>query len=91
MGGNVHEWSKNVAGSRGSDFVGNSFVALQCKKTDRYFFKHSWGCKIMGKGNQQILGLLPHPPPIMKSLSVLITYLFIGMSMYILSEHKCIN
>ena len=56
MGFNVHEWSKNVAGSRGSDFVGNYFVALQqYKKTDRYFFKHSWGCKIMGKVTNRFL------------------------------------
>ena len=38
---------QNVAGLWGRHFVGNWFVALQCK-TFHYFVRCPWGCKYVG-------------------------------------------
>ena len=44
----------------GRNFIGNWFVALQCK-TIHYFVKGSWGCDFMGKGNlRNPQTLVPH-------------------------------
>ena len=40
---------QNFAGSWGSNFVGNWFLALQCKMI-HYFLKCFWGLKFLGKG-----------------------------------------
>ena len=42
---------QNFTNSWGCYFVGNWFVALQCKKKIHYCVKHSWGRKFVGKGN----------------------------------------
>ena len=42
---------QNFAGSWGWNFVGNWFIALQCKTIFKYLVKHLLGRKFVGKGN----------------------------------------
>ena len=53
---------QNFAGSRRCDFLGNWFVAFQCK-TIHDFVKCLWGHKFVGKCNPQNPRTLCPPPP----------------------------